>query len=512
MKRVTPHLLMISTICIAAWQLYPAFAAGAKLSYLSDDYHWLYNIRMPEGLLPIDYWNRYSPSGFALLSLFRSVFGWDPLPIHVFSAALHILNAVLISLVTRQLTRNIYATTATFILFLSFRFIYEPVFWTSASIFYIPALTFAIAGTLVLLISKDGKLTTPQFIGLLACYTLSISFHEQAIAFIVVWMALWIGRMQSIPTLQTVWVEYRTSIYLYSLMAAIALSLLIIKHVCTSNMCILDSSPQVRLINYMRMHLYAFLHLSITDWSFRNPLFAVTGLMILLLTPVSVALLTTKYRMYGALVIGAQALILPPVLYSGICARYIYIPGAVASILLGMGLAAGSGKLHKTLSRIIRPFRAETLSIAALCIPLLLISISDSKFLINRTREWTAASHLSDSIIAESVDLIAHHPSHSTVVFVNLPDGLSSWFEPAYLFRMGTRGAMLHAIEESHCLQHPIRIRELGRSAAYNLPDKPADPALIKELVSNKANLVIEYTGKQPLCRVLTQDKDVNGR
>lgn len=461
-------------VCLGVTLLLLAFLylPSVRLGLVSDDFCLLSFENGLTLLVPLKHLHRYSPLGLVLINLIKALFGLNPLPYHIVAVVLHAINVCLVFLLGSRLTghREIGALGA--LLFVAFRFNYEAFYWVSAAIFYEPMTALFLSACLAFLSSGSTGSTKSSSrrltVGILVLFALAILFHESALALLPTLMVLDVVREKG-PVVKGLFrtIVTRSSLYIPGVL--IALLFIMIKLFFTAGLTVEPMPVSSRLTDLV---LANYRVLSPTDVAIQ-PLTSMLkqsenlgGVLAGCLVVVgSLALfLTNRFVRYGQLLLVLQMNMLSFVLLSTIQARYLYLPGIFASLIVGTFLFDVLMAAPKWLDGFPSTFPARAKRILTFGTLLLAFIVPQYHYVNSRLDEWKRASTTAGTVITESVSIIQSlNPSPREILFVNLPDGIPGAPWSAYIFRLGYDYALRSALGPfGHKVKQIRLVRTIG--------------------------------------------------
>ena len=175
--------LALAAIALVVGMVALVYRAAVVSNFFNDDFHWLYEARRLEwsNLVRLDRYDHfYRPVIEIYFHLGQRVFGCDPMPFHLLSVGIHLVNTLLLFLFTRALTASPRIAFVTVLLFCVQPGYVEAVVWVGA-------ITDLLPGTwLLLVLWLHLRFLQRQWWGdygaALAVFLVSLGTHESAVA------------------------------------------------------------------------------------------------------------------------------------------------------------------------------------------------------------------------------------------------------------------------------------------------------------------------------------------
>jgi hypothetical protein len=425
-------LTLLAVICAVLFAWY-VLTRAVRVSFLSDDWRFLENASWRTCLLPDAAWYRYSPGGLALFCLLRHVFEDGALWYHATYLAFAVLNIFLVAALAKSLSGRATAGVAAAVLFASHPFASEPLYWIAASMFYVPALTFFLAGSLLVVRSATKVPNQRSAILIVFCYIAALSFHEITSVALPIWAVLvYALRAPSEPgskrRIASSW------FVVFGVLAVCTLLFGLMKSLFTGGAFINHIGVLDRMINYARMH---FLVLGIDALRTWHVLLLPALCCSLLVSILAFMLLGGRIRDYAAIVLGVQVSLAAIAAFSDIQSRYLYIPVAIASIAAGLAVSAVACRLNALLVEVGVKRFAGVLSTALVCAGLFTASVAGIWFIKTQAQSWLEATAASRAILDEATSIInTQDKDLRKVILANPVDcAPGAWCSGGYVFR-----------------------------------------------------------------------------
>jgi hypothetical protein len=320
--------------------------SAVGLGLVADDFNYLRPQTAREIFLTPG--GNYRPLGRGILILAFQTLG-ELTPVFLHSAALlfHAVNAFLLFLLARELTRQNLVSLVASCLWLSSPSAIEPVYWLTASVFYLP-MAGLVLGTMILIRRATAARYGPPVLtwskqlafsaSIAACYALSLLFHEIAIITPAILAVMVYGGARRKLSLAEQAVLWSPTVLVMIGYAALRLIL---------------STPS-SLLDYAASERAGFLVLAVwksliyTDhviwrivhfvWSL-TPIAAWLVTLVLVSLALVVPLVLRAYRPVLGVLLALILATLPPILFSSTNGRYLYLSSAMGSLALTLVVA-----------------------------------------------------------------------------------------------------------------------------------------------------------------------------
>lgn len=404
---------------------------ATHVAFLSDDWGPLADSIWKHCLLPNPI--VYRPGAMVLFCLIQHVFGQRAFWFHAVYLLFAVANVVLVGLVGKTLTGRRFAGVVAALLFVSYPFATETIYWIAGSMYYLPMLTFFLIGTLLVLDAARHTLTRGRAILIAIAYALALSFHNQMPIALPIWAILWYSQyvhtgLKERLECRSRWFALFGFAVIYTLLVAIITVLGSLYGFVT------HVSLRERIISYARMH-YIVMGIDVihTDARWLLP----TLLLIALISFVSVVMLKGRHGRYAAFVLALQMSFIPVVTLASIQSRYFYFPAAIMSVLAGSLTMVLRSRLESALTQSVSERLASTLATAVVCCGLVSATTFGLAFEKTQAKPWLAASKVSEAILNQVTDIVtAQGDGLRKVVLCNPPDSApGAWSNGGYIFR-----------------------------------------------------------------------------
>ena len=341
---VTPWPARTSTaLALAACALVVGIVAivyrtAVVSNFFNDDFHWLFEARRLEwsNLVRLDRYNHfYRPVIEIYFHLGQRVFGCDPMPFHLLSLGIHLVNTLLLFLFTRALTASPWTAFVTVLLFCVQPGYVEAVVWVGAITDLLPATWFLLVLWLHLRFLQ--RQWWGDYAAAFAAFLACLGTHESAVTILP--MMVVVDALLDWPRPRHPWLWIRVRVVRYLPFAAALAAFLVVAYVVNSRSYL------------VREGYYAF------GWHAIGNLFEyVAGMYVgrrRLLWHIGVALTSVAILSWGSprmrFALVWIVVTLTPVLFFtwGTASRYLYVPAAGFALLLAELVMGGATRLQR---------------------------------------------------------------------------------------------------------------------------------------------------------------------
>ena len=397
-------LLAITTIAF--------FSQTFSFGFVSDDFFYLSFTRFADVISPIEGFYHYSPVFWMLMWFLKILFGYNPLPFHITSVVLHLVNVIIFYKVTSFFLKDKLSRYFSSIIFAFYFAHYEIVYWVTGIDMSL-MISFYLLGFLAFLMyTKRHK--TRFLLFYYSLFTIAILTHEYATSLAFITLIYWIFFSKK---------KMKTK----DVMKIVAFPIVVIMILVIFKLS--DSSPIFvhgpSALRFLTSIVKSFLYIL-----FPFPLIIdrlSQGMQILLFLIVVCRLVLKGNRKKETLFLLVWMFIIVSV-YSVSSlpqARYLSLASIPAILLF------------------LRLFQVRSLlSINSLY--LIMIFISGIFFLNNQKIYWEKGSRISRNVVSDVKSLYPDLPKGKILYFVNLPDSVNGPPWNAYVFRNGLDHALAH--------------------------------------------------------------------
>jgi hypothetical protein len=314
------------------------YRAVVGSNFFNDDFHWLFEARRLEwsNLVRLDRYNHfYRPVVEIYFHLGQRVFGCDPMPFHVLSVGIHLVNTGLLFLLTRALTASSCTAFVTVLLFCVQPGYVEAVVWVGAITDLLPATWFLLV--LWLHVRFLQRQWWGDYAAALAAFLVCLGTHESAVTILPMMVA--VDALLDWPRPRHAWPWIRARVARYTPFAVALAGFLVVAYVVNS-----------------RSYLVREGHYALGWHALGNLFDYVAGMYVgrrRLLWHIGVALVavailargTPRMRFALAWIVVTLLPVLP--FTWGTASRYLYVPAAGFALLLAELVIGGATQLQR---------------------------------------------------------------------------------------------------------------------------------------------------------------------
>lgn len=464
------------------------YVPALHIGFLSDDYIFLaMDKSISKYLVPAVRTFRYSPLGMLLFKGLVACFGHQPTAIRLVYLIMYLATAVLLYRLAYLLKGNAGLALLCVLLFVSFAFSYEVLYWLSAAIFYVPLVLLFLLGCVLFARYRANMPWIVMGIILLA-YGLMLGFHEAGITFLLVLPACYGLCPRKAGNCN------KDKVYLLFFGLAFITVLFVFAAMHFTKMLEKQSPSVIQMAhNMLQYNRYA---LSIAKLGQDNMVIATLSLGTVLL--LSLAALKRQKLLLLLLIIMELTFILFAA--SGLQARYFYLGSCFFSTWL---VFAGHAVYTWFADHRRHSFRRLATSVLLLMVVLLGARVLyHADYARQRLHEWQLASSINDKVTRKVADYFRKNPQTKEIVLLNLPDSIGSRRWPAYVFRNG-----LHCNLDVTCknLNEKVKISYIIDSKMSKMK------RYVAKLAQNKdGRAVFIYDKTQSCLRLLSTTEEID--
>ena len=314
------------------------YRAAVVTNFFNDDFHWLFEARRLEwsNLLRLERYNHfYRPVVEIYFHLGQRVFGCNPMPFHLLSLGIHLVNTSVLYLFTRALTASPWTAFVTVLLFCVQPGYVEAVVWVGAITDLLPATWFLLVLWLHLRFLQ--RQWWGDYAAAFAAFLVCLGTHESAATILPMMIA--VDALLDWPRPRHVWPWMRARVGRYTPFAVALAAFLVVAYVVNSRSYL------------VREGYYAF------GWHAIGNLFDyVAGMYVgrhRLLWHIGVALTAVAILWRGTprmrFALAWIVVTLMPVLFFtwGTASRYLYVPAAGFALLMAELVIGGATRLQR---------------------------------------------------------------------------------------------------------------------------------------------------------------------
>lgn len=324
------------------------YSSAFQVGYIADDYNFL-DLSLKDFFLMAQ--SIFRPLGLTLFSLSSKGFGGaSPSFLHIVGILLHSFNAYLLVLLGKAFTKNLWIGLLTGVLFLAFPVTIEPLYWLSALIFYLP-MTSLVLASLLFTFNRYEKLDgnrPEEFkaeyrkIGWWMAWTwaLSLMFHEIALVLpVLVGLMIYSGTLFQRPKAS---LQEQIKFWLPS--AAVFLIYMALRLALSAPSELASYTISERASRLIYAIWRSFLPIEKGIWHlvhFTENLSPVTAIILVTLLIGGCLAFLHRWQALRPVAWGLAATLiaaLPPVIFSTTGGRYLYLPGALSALTIGLAI------------------------------------------------------------------------------------------------------------------------------------------------------------------------------
>jgi hypothetical protein len=329
------------------------YRQAAIAFFIEDDLHWLAEARRFQWANLLDlaqYDHFYRPLIEIYFYIGHRIAGCAPLPFHLASIAIHLLNTSVLFAFARELTRDARFAWMTVVLFVLQPGYGEAVVWVAAITDLLPALWYLLTLLLHLRFLRYGGRRTQ--IATIAAFAACLLTHESSATLLPMMIAL--EALQSLEGDRLPWLRWQGGVSYYIPFAILLALFLVVAYVVNSRSYLIREGyytvgphAVVNAFNYV-VALYVGKR---------------TVLDYILIAAALGALLVRGTARLRFLTIWVALTLLPVLFFTwGIASRYLYVPAAGFAMLLADLLTRAEAALGRRMS--VRAARAITATVA----------------------------------------------------------------------------------------------------------------------------------------------------
>lgn len=430
--RVLPVAILSSIIIVFALYV-PVWIAALRVGLLSDDNYFLGTFTWPACLTSAQVYH-YIPLFNTIVYLMGRWFGWNALPFHIVGLVIQMINVFLVAKLGFELTRSRIAGILSALLFLTFPFAHEVVFWATAQYSYgLMTICFLIGCLIVAKGARDG-FTIKTSIAVVTVFIVGVAIIESMLVSFPIWMLLW---WQLRPLKKRI-SQAEAAAFLG--LACAAITDLLAKHFLTQQMGVTNCPIYYRLMNFSAMQFHMLRMDALSSGESMKEYYGVAGCLI--------GLVLLRYqRLIGILILSTELALMPSAILSGVAPRYLYMPASMSSILLAI-LLYSMVTTTRRLTRLQLPYICAFL---AMCLLSVHICVNGIGFLSNQSKYWIAASEISNKMLNDCLAEIRQMPVPEAIAITHVPDRVDGvWFDGAYMGRNGVPEWLHHNLGDRY--------------------------------------------------------------
>ncbi len=374
-------------------------------------------------------WGVFRPAGFGLFMAIRWLVGDNQVPyaVHLYALLLHAINCYFMFRITEAVTKRRWLGVAVAVLGLTSPFAVEPMFWLSASVFYLPMTTVILVVLLKTIhYATKGDIrpeSTWRFsTGIAIATSFALAFHEISLSLPVIALLV----MCSVGSWRRPIAEWRR-ILIPTTCVVITYAIL---RLFQGPSTLVGLTPELRAGNLVYSVWSSFIptgHLiwsvvsivrgqpALIAWLFAFGVLGCVGLLLALFPAIRPAV-----YWFLAVIVAA----LPPVLFSTVGGRYLYLPAILGCLTTGFIMCL----LLKPHSTLLSAHGRSAMAFSSIIILLGLLLALNLRWMEREAAKYMDASRLADSLGEQAIAILSDDlrcsPRQTTyVMLVDFPAG-----------------------------------------------------------------------------------------